>query len=112
MFTRIQSYIAKKQHKCSLCGGVIEKGEQYTRTVVGGGSVDFCDDKYHSKCYELVERYCRNNLDHDDFFDMWAVIDDARACVCDSCKHTKCKRNSATIANCDRVQKQYGVKKI
>lgn len=53
MFTRIQSYIAKKQHKCSLCGEVIEKGEQYIKTVVGG-SVDFCDDKYHSKCYEQL----------------------------------------------------------
>lgn len=49
MFSRIQSHIARKHHKCSLCGEAIEKGEQYTRTVVGGDSVDFCDDKYHSK---------------------------------------------------------------
>lgn len=112
MFTRIQSYIAKKQHKCSLCDGVIEKGEQYTRTVVGGGSVGFCDDKYHSKCYELVERYCRK-LDADDYLELWYVIDDVMENVCSSCeKNTMCDLKSATITNCDRVQKQYGVKKI
>lgn len=64
MFTRIQSYIAKKQHKCSLCGGVIEKGEQYTRTVVGG-SVDFCEDKYHSKCYEQLSVTAANLISWD-----------------------------------------------
>lgn len=35
MFSRTQSHIARKQHKCSLCSEVIKKGEQYTRTVVG-----------------------------------------------------------------------------
>ena len=112
MFSRIQSHIARKQHKCSLCGGAIEKGEQYTRAVVGGDGVDFCDDKYHSKCYDLVERYCRK-LDADYYFELWHVIDDVVENVCSSCeKNTMCDLKNATIANCDRVQKQYEVKKI
>lgn len=66
MFSRIQSHIAKKQHKCSLCGGAIEKGEQYTRTIVGGGSVDFCEDKYHSKCYEQLSVTAANLISWDE----------------------------------------------
>ena len=42
-----------------------------------------------------------------------AAVNAAALLVCGSCeKNTMCDLKSATIASCDRVQKQYGVKKI
>lgn len=85
MFSRTQSHIARKQHKCSLCSEVIKKRRAIHKNSCWGDSVDFYDDKYHSKCYELVERYCRK-LDADDYLELWHVIDDVMENVCGSCE--------------------------
>ncbi len=32
--------IARKQHKCNFCGGIIEKGEMYDKTALKGACLN------------------------------------------------------------------------
>lgn len=108
MFSRTQSHIARKQHKCSLCGGVIEKGEQYIRYVIGGYyDIDFSDDKYHTNCFEFVKRDFRDS-DHDIYFDASSVIDDIRKRVCRNCRRNAIYDMKApTLSHCNVVIEKY-----
>lgn len=50
---RDTNVVAKKHHKCMLCGGIIEKGEKYNRqTIVYDG--DIYDCICHVHCVSLI----------------------------------------------------------
>ena len=75
---KLREPIAKKEHKCMLCGGIIEKGEQYERqTCVYDGSI--YDWICHKHCSFLASKldmydYCDDDgLDSEHFSEM---IDD------------------------------------
>ena len=74
---KLREPIAKKEHKCMLCGGVINKGEQYKRqTCIYNGSI--YDLVCHSHCSFLASKldmydYCDNKgLDNKHFSEMIA----------------------------------------
>jgi hypothetical protein len=47
--------IARKEHQCYFCGGIINKGEKYSRqSVENDGSVD--DITTHINCNNLAEK--------------------------------------------------------
>ena len=68
---KLREPIAKKEHKCMLCGGVINKGEQYKRqTCIYNGSI--YDLVCHSHCSFLASKldmydYCDDGLDGEAF---------------------------------------------
>lgn len=83
-FAKHSQHIAKKEHKCDLCGNVINVGEKYEH---GSGKYDgeFYDSKHHLNCVELIRRYCRYH--DDDMYTEDAVFDWVYDRVCSDCTH-------------------------
>lgn len=105
--------VARKEHRCDLCGGAIKPGEQYVRRT---GLYDdrFWDEKFHLNCLELIGRYCKD-LDADEYTED-AVIDWLYDRVCTDCIHgnedniwyTPCPYN--TPCECPKVYELTEVK--
>ena len=56
--------VAKKDHVCQFCGGVIKEGERYNRTTISYDG-DVYDWKSHLHCLELtatldMNQYCED----------------------------------------------------
>ena len=56
--------VAKKDHVCQFCGGVIKEGERYNRTTISYDG-DVYDWKSHLHCLELtanldMKRFCED----------------------------------------------------
>ena len=56
--------VAKKDHVCQFCGGVIKEGERYNRTTISYDG-DVYDWKSHLHCLELtanldMNRFCED----------------------------------------------------
>lgn len=72
-FETIKTPVAAKQHKCSLCGGNIEKGEKY---VYHAGKYDgyFFTEYLHMDCQDVISEYCSEvdfEYNEDDIAEWW-----------------------------------------
>lgn len=101
-FHKEKTLIARKEHKCDLCHGTISKGERYVHNVQSD-SGDIFDYKYHVGCYDLVNRYVRNEGGYVDNFDEYDVIDDIFDRVCFDCVH----RTGCEIPKCEIPNTRY-----
>lgn len=83
-FWTIKEPIARKNHVCSLCNGVIQTGEQYVR-FSGRYDGQMFDYKHHIVCDKLIKAYCDWACDSE--YDPDNVIDMIRERVCWNCNH-------------------------
>lgn len=103
-FCREETPRARKEHRCDLCCGVIEKGERYVHIVSSEDGYIF-DKKYHVGCNDLVERYVRDNDGYVEHFDEYRVMEDIFDRVCTDCVHKEgCEKE---IATCPHVVERY-----
>ena len=90
-FSRSSKHIARKPHKCFLCGGEIAIGEKYERY---SGKYDgaFFDQCFHENCIAILDKFCRDQQD-EEYQQDW-VADWLYGRVCDDCpKKECCKEN-------------------
>lgn len=84
-FSNQSNRIARKEHKCDLCGEVIRVGEKYSR-YAGKYDGQMFDYKHHLLCLEMISEYCLwaedNEYTEDD------VIDWLMETVCYNCEHS------------------------
>ena len=59
-FCRRETHIARKVHKCSLCNGDILPKTKYYE-IIAKCDGQFCDDKYHKLCNDLINDFCKDN---------------------------------------------------
>lgn len=97
-FSRSAVHVAKKQHKCFLCGGEIAIGEKYER-YSGKYDGEFFDQCFHKNCIAILDKFCRDQQDEEyqrDWVEDWLY-----ARVCDDCpKKERCKEN---VFRCKKV---------
>ena len=90
-FYRESKQIARKEHKCNLCGRTINKGEEYVKVIKKCYMEELFTSELHLTCHDLFNRYTET-LDLDDYFDEDEVIDSIHEKVCCDCLHQKdCK---------------------
>lgn len=66
---------ARKEHRCTLCGGIIKKGEKYH---VNSGRFDgyFYENKLHKNCHKAVDlAYVECEWRYDEGWDSESVMD-------------------------------------
>lgn len=109
-FYREETPRARKEHKCDLCYGTIPKGERYVHVVQSTDGNVF-DSKYHTGCYDLVNRYVRNEGGYVDDFKEYDVIEDIFDRVCFDCvNRTGCEIPNIRyyeIVTCPHVVERY-----
>lgn len=75
-FETIKKPVAAKQHKCSLCGGIIKQGEKYLyRAAKYDG--EFFTEHLHFDCAEVINEYCStvdNEYSQDDIAEWWKDV--------------------------------------
>lgn len=76
---------ARKEHKCSLCGGIVCIGEKYSR-YSGKYDGEMFDMKHHLMCREIICRFC-DDTDSCEYTDD-EVIDWVQERVCYECEHS------------------------
>lgn len=72
-FETIKEPVAAKQHKCSLCGGIIEQGEKYLYRTAKYNDY-FFTEYLHFDCHAVIDEYCstiNNEYDQDDIAEWW-----------------------------------------
>lgn len=90
-FSRRSKHIAKKPHKCFLCGSEIAAGEKYER-YSGRYDGEFFDQCFHGDCITILDEFCRDQQD-EEYQQVW-VADWLRGRVCDDCqKKESCEEN-------------------
>lgn len=79
-FYNYNTRTAKKEYQCDLCGEKINVGEKYVRY---SGKYDgyMFDDKYHTQCKGIIDKYCRNQGEYE--YDEWCVHDWLKEGFCD-----------------------------
>lgn len=77
------SPVAKKKHKCEMCGGDILPGERYSYET-GKWDGEFFVRKMHLDCASVLDEYCS---EVDSEFDWDSVSDFWRDGHCPECKH-------------------------
>lgn len=93
--------VAKKEHICHICGGIIKVGEKYSRET---GSYDgFFDRCTCRSCYG--SRYESVDIGGDYEYEPWSVSDFAREQVCYKCD--KCEYDKWKPLLCPKVKKHY-----
>lgn len=100
-FYNIKTPKARKEHKCDLCEGTIQKGETYCR-FSGKYDGDMFDDKYHLVCREIINTYCEktnNNEYHNDYIYDWL-----RDEYCLDCPHYNEDCEECALS-CSRIKK-------
>jgi len=73
--------VARKDHKCSLCGTAIKKGDKYIDFA--GKYYDFYSGKHHEKCEDLIIKYCEVNQEKEYTYDVvldWIYDENCRNC--------------------------------
>lgn len=84
-FQNYSERIARKEHKCSLCGEAIHAGEKYARF---SGKYDglFFDQKLHLVCNQMISEFCRAN----DYYEYTEddVLYWVQEVVCSECEHS------------------------
>jgi hypothetical protein len=83
-FSRISHHVAKKPHKCFLCGGEIAIKEKYER-YSGKYDGEFFDQCFHENCIAILDKFCRDQQD-EEYQQDW-VVDWIYARVCDGCQN-------------------------
>jgi hypothetical protein len=58
--------VARKQHRCDLCDGIIEKGEKYQYSNVIYEDEGFSVSHIHSHCIELNDRLDLSLMDFEE----------------------------------------------
>ena len=76
--------IARKGHKCFLCGEEIHAGEKHIRFSGKYDGMMF-DHRFHPLCSWMIEKYCRAN-DKTEYTED-SVIDWVEETVCYNCEH-------------------------
>ena len=72
----VKAPIARKEHKCDLCHGIIRKGEEYVRWVCSdGGHAEGI--KVHSRCRKILGIYLGNDIEF-----TWDEVEDYVREVC------------------------------
>ena len=107
-----QSYrTARKEHKCSLCDGVIYIGEKYSR-YAGKYDGQMFDHKHHLLCLEIINQYCLWAEDNEYTND--EVIEWLQEKICYECEHSwhgdgkdDC---DTSLFQCPRVIERFTVK--
>ena len=90
-FSRSSTHVAKKLHKCFLCGGEITAGEKYER-YSGKYDGEFFDQCFHENCIAILDKFCRDQQD-EEYQQDW-VADWLYERVCYDClKKEYCKEN-------------------
>lgn len=76
--------IARKGHKCFLCGEEIHAGEKHIRFSGKCDGMMF-DHRFHPLCSWMIEKYCRAN-DKTEYTED-SVIEWVEETVCYNCEH-------------------------
>ena len=93
---------ARKQHKCDLCGKIININEKYHR-YSGKYDGDMFDDCYCLICENLISEFCDKSNDSDynaDWISDW--LHDEYCLNCD--KHETCNISNLS---CELIRKNY-----
>lgn len=76
-------HTAAKEHKCDMCGLVINKGERYYRSA-GKYDGQFYNICQHIHCRNMAEEYCRQKVE--DEYDTDSVSDYISDYYCHDCE--------------------------
>ena len=95
--------IAKKEHKCHICGMSISEGEQYSRES-GKYDGDFFDRATCKCCYSARDDYFNESGENE--YDDWCISDMVRDAVCHKCdRYEECE--FADPLWCEDIRKDY-----
>lgn len=83
-FYTLKYPVAKKEHKCSLCGGTIKIGEQYKR-YSGKYEGDMFDHKYCADCERCLNYYLDVSKENE-YSEDW-ISDTLQEDFCHDCIH-------------------------
>lgn len=95
--------IARKRHRCELCGGEIEVGEKYSYE---SGVYDgfFYTRKLHSVCREIIDDYANSELELGEDYTYDYVIDWLRDEFCYECDE---RENCENVSVCEKMKDYY-----
>ncbi len=82
-FVTRKEQVAAKQHKCSLCGQNIEKGEKYSYCAAKYED-NFYTEHLHIDCQAVIDEYCSEvdcEYNQDDIAEWWEET------KCHNCKN-------------------------
>lgn len=106
-FCREETPHARKEHRCDLCHTTISKGERYVH-IVQSADGDVFDSKYHTGCYDLIERYVKEMGGYVDPYDDENVTDDIQDRLCWCCERIgECGLTNREVATCPIVARTY-----
>ena len=83
-FNTYREPIAKKDHKCLLCGEAIRAGEKYVRFSGKYDGLMF-DNKLHPMCNRMISEYCYAHDDNEYTEDK--VLEWVQEIFCYDCEH-------------------------
>lgn len=98
--------IAQKEHKCEMCGGVIQVGEKYTYQS-GKFYGEFFSRKLHTECDYILTDFLNetgeNEFCYDEISDWWSES------YCWNCKHDEdnggeCDRDKDRVCWCSKFE--------
>ena len=97
-FISIKTPVARKPHKCFLCGGEIPAGKKYIRQT-GVWENEFFSSCFHENCDALIAEFCKDS-DDNEYTPDW-VYDWIYNRVCVDCESEEnCKID---CAHCQKV---------
>lgn len=106
------THIAKKEHKCEMCGGKINIGEKYYRER-GKFCGEFFDRKMHVHCHHMEAEYCREVDCEFNWYSIYDYVRDKHCCgeCADWVMHNDCKYRMAECPKLIELYREMEVKK-
>ena len=107
-FYTIQKPKAKKEHRCDMCGCLIEKGQTYQRY-----SGKYCGSmfsyKYCLPCAAFIDAYCgevENEYDEDAISE-WLAEKECSQCPCADESSEQYDTCDTTPLRCEKLRRKY-----
>lgn len=107
-FSRQTTPVARKRHKCDLCGRPIAAGKKYSR-FSGKYDGTMFDVKHHLFCAMLIDRYCYE-MGEDEYCED-EVIDWATEKACSGCERWDDESDAppcdTSIFDCEKFRRHF-----